>query len=203
MVASRNQGNSVNGRKSSSSASSSQKPCADTLVTSAAEVLCPSSADVMLLYLYEGLDCPKLAVVKAKILRQFCARLKPELRLPVRALDMDMQPPLLPRKEVNRYPSSRKIVGLMVHAPAAAVGAQRWSSAAAQEERSDARDVGWNELLGVIASCLWAPRKGTQRSREEPANDGAQWSDDTRYRYTRPPSRVAAGARHEMLWRPQ
>jgi len=44
-------------------------------------------------------DRAKLAVVQPEILRQFHGRLKPELRFPVGARDMDMRPILHARKE--------------------------------------------------------------------------------------------------------
>jgi hypothetical protein len=43
-----NQGNSANGKKSSRPSSSNQKPCCETLVTSAAKVVVPGMADLVL-----------------------------------------------------------------------------------------------------------------------------------------------------------
>jgi hypothetical protein len=47
MVACRNQGNSENGKRSSSSPGSSQKPFIETWVTSAAEIFVPGIADLL------------------------------------------------------------------------------------------------------------------------------------------------------------
>ena len=56
MGASLNQGKSANGTNNSSTPSNSQKPCRDTLVTSASEVLLPSAVDVMFVFLDQVLN---------------------------------------------------------------------------------------------------------------------------------------------------
>lgn len=69
--ASRNQGNSANGTKSSSSASRIQKPWAETFVTSAAEVSCPRRKDFIVMSLDKGAHCAKLPIIQGQILCQF------------------------------------------------------------------------------------------------------------------------------------
>ena len=61
MVASRNQGNCSNGRNRSFPATYNQKPCAETLVTSAVKVLFPRLPDCRLMGLYQLVRDPFLA----------------------------------------------------------------------------------------------------------------------------------------------
>ena len=63
------------------------------------KVLAPRSTDVMFVFPDQRFGRPNLAVVQAIILRQFNHGLKPELRLPVRAMHVHMEPGFLARKE--------------------------------------------------------------------------------------------------------
>jgi hypothetical protein len=60
-VADLNQGKFSNGKKSSSSPSSNQKPWRDTCVTSAAEVTVPGMANLLKMALDDGLSFPQLS----------------------------------------------------------------------------------------------------------------------------------------------
>jgi hypothetical protein len=62
-------------------------------------MLAPGGTDVFLVFPDQRFHRPELPVVQAVILRQFDARLKPELGLAVCAMDVDVKPGLLSREE--------------------------------------------------------------------------------------------------------
>jgi hypothetical protein len=99
--ASRNHGNSANGTNISSDRSNSQKPCGETLVTSTPEVFRPSAADFTDMLLDQPLGGSNLLLCQAMILRHGNGRLKPELRLAVRALNVYVNSGLLAREKVK------------------------------------------------------------------------------------------------------
>src|SRR5437764_7339425 len=99
MGASRNQGNSANGRKYSPCGSSSQKPWTDTLVTSAAEVTVPGAADDIFVLSDQLQRDVDLVRRQAIALRKLNSRLKPELCFSAGRLYMHVHPCLFARKE--------------------------------------------------------------------------------------------------------
>src|SRR2546428_7531515 len=81
IVASRNQGNSLNETNRSLSAMSSQNPWGETLVTSTSEVLFPRCPDFILMPPYDSQRRVNTSAAQSMILRQLQLRLQPELRL--------------------------------------------------------------------------------------------------------------------------
>src|SRR5678815_2162879 len=67
--ASLNQGNSEKGTKSSSSPSSTQKPCFETFVTSTSKMLAPGGTDVLFVFPDQRFHRPELPVIQTVILR--------------------------------------------------------------------------------------------------------------------------------------
>ena len=107
-VASRNHGNFEKDTKSSRSSSRSQKPFAETLVTSALEMFLPRGADLIFVLpsQTEGLrTTPRAQTVVGS---QFDLWLEPELRLAFGGLNVDVRPRLLPREEVEPKPLDPK-----------------------------------------------------------------------------------------------
>src|SRR5258708_4358938 len=105
IVASANQGNVRNGRKSSLSSSKSHRPCCETLVTSGAEVRVPGCSDLIPAFLYEPQCLSKLALAQAVVVGQLDAWLQPDLRLPVSTHCVYVEPLLLARKAEETKPS--------------------------------------------------------------------------------------------------
>jgi hypothetical protein len=64
-------------------------------------VLFPSAANFIGVCLDQDLSSPKLALFHTHILRHFDARLKPELRLAIGAMHVDVHSRLLARKKVE------------------------------------------------------------------------------------------------------
>jgi hypothetical protein len=64
-------------------------------------VLFPSAADFISVCLDQGLSSPKLALFHTYILRHFDTRLKPELRLAISAMNMNVHSRLLSREKVE------------------------------------------------------------------------------------------------------
>jgi len=81
------------------------------------EVLSPSDADFIGVGLYQPLRCPNLLIGQAIIVRQRSRGLKPEFRLAVGTVYMDVHTRFLAREKVNRKLPSRNTVGLTRHQP--------------------------------------------------------------------------------------
>src|SRR6478752_10719387 len=94
-AASRNHGNSSNGRKSSRASRSIQSPCREMLVTSASEVAAPGVSDLIGMLQDQLADALQIAVAELMVLGDLDRRIEPELYLSCGRLDMNMQPWLL------------------------------------------------------------------------------------------------------------
>jgi hypothetical protein len=101
MGASTNHGNSVKDRKSSRPARFNQKPCRPMLTTSTSVVVTPPLLKLAITVLDDPKNLKDFALGDAVILRQFDARLKPDLQFPVGCFDVDVHAFLLPREEVE------------------------------------------------------------------------------------------------------
>jgi hypothetical protein len=101
MVASRNQGNSSNGKKRSVPFIKIQKPLTDTLVTSTAEVGLPRFADFMFVLLDEPKQRVDLSRIEPVVLRQLNLRFEPKLRFTARTLHMHVHSRLFAGKKIE------------------------------------------------------------------------------------------------------
>jgi hypothetical protein len=101
MGASTNHGNSAKDRKSSRPERFNQKPCCPMLTTSTSVVVTPSLLKFGIAVLDDPKNLSDFALGEAMILRQFDARLKPDLQFPVGCFDVDVHALLLAREEVE------------------------------------------------------------------------------------------------------
>lgn len=96
-----NQGNSRKSTNSSLPPRKSQNPCREMLVTSASPVLAPTLFDLVMSFLQDSEDPADLALRNTVILRQFDARLKPDLRFALGRLDVNMNSVLFAGVEIE------------------------------------------------------------------------------------------------------
>src|SRR5436190_23818250 len=104
MEASSNHGKALNDTNSSCSSMSSQNPCGETFVTSTREVLRPSIADLIDVFLNQFPGFGDSLRLQAVGRMQFHGWLDPELRLAFGMLHMNVSTRLFARKEVEPKP---------------------------------------------------------------------------------------------------
>jgi hypothetical protein len=105
ILASWNQGNSLNGTKSSRSSTSNQNPSGPRLLTSTAEMALPRRADFIFVFPHQPEHRRQSTTAEAIILRQGDRGFQPELRLPVSVLNMYVRPRLFAGKEIEPIPT--------------------------------------------------------------------------------------------------
>jgi hypothetical protein len=102
-VADRNHGKSANGRRSSYSSTSSQRPCGEMFVTSAAKVALPGILNLLDVLLNEFHGLHQLSVREPRGGREVDLWRQPELRLPIRMCHV--------HEDARPRDPSRRIVG--------------------------------------------------------------------------------------------
>ena len=103
--ASLNQGNLSYGRKYSLSLTNTQSPLRETFVTSASEMLFPSSCDFIVTFLNDSREFADLFLGQPAVLRHRDTWRQPELCFTVRTRDVDMPSRFFTREEEESVPT--------------------------------------------------------------------------------------------------